>query len=384
MSQRPRCVACGGSDFIEVLGFDDLPVFCNVLHDSAAEATAAATGTIRLEQCSACGLLVNTRFDPGLTEYQPGYENSLHHSAVFQEWATSCARRLVDTYGLAGATVLEIGCGRGGFLSLMREAGVGRAIGYDPSLPPGTEVSEGVEVHPGYYDPSLSVRAELAISRHVLEHVTDPRSLVEVLATAAPDGVLYLEVPDATSMLENSAIYDVIYEHCNYFGAPAMAALVESADLRMVDCRTGFGGQYLSVEAAGGPGEASVVPEGAIDRLLEAGTTFSAAAASEMGLWKQRLAEHAAAGRDVVAWGAGSKGVSFVNLVEGGAGISRLVDLNPLKRRRFVPGTAQMVVSPEDLLEEPPQVVVVMNPIYRDEVAAMLSELGIGAEVLVA
>ncbi|MFV0317409.1 MAG: class I SAM-dependent methyltransferase [Microthrixaceae bacterium] len=364
--------------------FDDMPVFCNVLHDSAEEATAAATGTIQLEQCKTCGLLLNTRFEPSLTEYQPGYENSLHHSAVFQQWATSCAERLVNTYALEGETVLEIGCGRGGFLSLMRAAGVGRAIGYDPSLPPGTKASEGVEVHTGYYEPSLSVGATMAISRHVLEHVTDPRALVELLATAAPDGVLYMEVPDATSMLENSAIYDVIYEHCHYFGAPAMAALVKDSGLRLVDWRTGFGGQYLSVEAAAGPGRAVTVPTDAVDRLIGAGSKFSAAAGSEMGLWRERLAEYAAEGRDVVAWGAGSKGVSFVNIVEGGTGISRLVDLNPLKRGRFVPGTAQMVVSPEDLLEEVPEVVVVMNPIYRDEVDARVSELGIRAEVLVA
>jgi hypothetical protein len=73
-----------------------------------------------------------------------------------------------------------------------------------------------------------------------------------------------------------------------------------------------------------------------------------------------------------------------VNLVPGAGSVSRLVDLNPRKRGRHVPVTAQPVVAPGDLLGDPPDVVIVMNPLYRDEVACTVHELGLDAEVVVA
>ncbi|MCZ7627697.1 MAG: hypothetical protein M5U19_00675 [Microthrixaceae bacterium] len=53
--------------------------------------------------------------------------------------------------------------------------------------------------------------------------------------------MLYLEVPDATTMLAETGIYDVIYEHCSYFGAPALQALVNRCGLEVLDVRSTFG-----------------------------------------------------------------------------------------------------------------------------------------------
>lgn len=368
-------------------------MFCNVLYESEPEARHAPTARIDLAQCTACGLLMNTAFDQRVAEYAPGYENSLHHSEVFQDWARSCARRLVQTHRLGGGTALEIGCGRGGFLSLLAEAGMSRVIGYDPSLPEGGGgVAEDpvVEIHHGFYEPSEDIRVDLAVSRHVLEHVTDPAAIVGLLAGSAPGGVLYLEVPDATTMLAETGIYDVIYEHCSYFGAPALQALVNRCGLEVLDVRSTFGGQYLSVEAAvgerGAVGAPESVPVPAATNQDDRSATdgFSERAELERRKWAEQLARFAADGKDVVVWGAGSKGVSFVNLIEGGGGVSRLVDLNPLKQGCFVPVTAQRVVSPVALREDPPAAIVVMNPMYRDEVSARVEDLGMDAEVLVA
>lgn len=368
-------------------------MFCNVLYETERQAQGAPTARIDLVQCTGCGLLMNTAFDPQVAEYVPGYENSLHHSEVFQDWARSCARRLVQTHRLEGGTALEIGCGRGGFLSLLAEAGMGRVIGYDPSLPE-EEVAAAsdsrLEIHHGFFDASEGLRVDLALSRHVLEHVTDPAAIVGLLAGAAPDGVLYLEVPDATTMLTETGIYDVIYEHCSYFGAPALQALVRRCGLDVVDVRTSFGGQYLSVEAARGARvEAgtgfALTAESVITKSEQVDPDdFAARAANERARWAEQLEHFAADHRDVVVWGAGSKGVSFVNLIEGGGEISRLVDLNPLKQGCFVPVTAQQVVAPEALREDPPAVVIVMNPMYREEVSATVGNLGVDAEVVVA
>ena len=47
-----------------------------------------------------------------------------------------------------------------------------------------------------------------------------------------------------------------------------------------------------------------------------------------------------------------------------------------------MPGTGHPVVGPEALRDDPPDAVIVMNPLYRGEIAGMVAELGISAEIL--
>jgi ABC-type hemin transport system substrate-binding protein len=44
-------------------------------------------------------------------------------------------------------------------------------------------------------------------------------------------------------------------------------------------------------------------------------------------------------------------------------------------------GTGHEIIAPEALVELRPELVVVMNPIYRDEIAAELARLGVDAEI---
>jgi hypothetical protein len=83
-------------------------------------------------------------------------------------------------------------------------------------------------------------------------------------------------------------------------------------------------------------------------------------------------------------WGGGSKGVTFLNLVDATSTVSRVVDLNPAKHGRFVPGTGQPFVAPVDLERAPADAVIVMNPIYADEITAMLADMGQRSEVVIA
>jgi hypothetical protein len=62
--------------------------------------------------------------------------------------------------------------------------------------------------------------------------------------------------------------------------------------------------------------------------------------------------------------------------------IPYVVDINPHKQGRHLPGTGQRIVAPELLKELQPQAVVLMNPMYRQEVEGELRALGVAAEVL--
>jgi len=83
-----------------------------------------------------------------------------------------------------------------------------------------------------------------------------------------------------------------------------------------------------------------------------------------------------------VIWGAGSKGVAFLSMLGVGDEVDYAVDVNPGKDGMFMPGTGHEIVSPNRLEQLRPDLVVVMNTAYADEIAAELRARGIETELL--
>lgn len=381
-----RCPVCGEPAGDTVFSADRVPVLCNVLLPTAEEARRAPTGAVDLVLCPACGLLWNASFDESIVEYSPAYENSLHFSPRFQEFATELAAGLVERHRLAGRTVIEIGSGKGDFLAMLCDAGAGRGIGYDPSYAGETPVRPELHFEPALFPTRDFPDADLVCARHVFEHLPSPARFLADLCASVPPGRavgFYVEVPDGAHLLRRIALWDVIYEHPLHFTAPALTRLMADAGLSVTRLGTPFGGQYLAVEAS-----TAAAPSAAIDpgpdptALAGMAAAFRDHAAALRAGWSERLADLAGRG-PVALWGAGSKGVSFLATVEGAGDIAAVVDVNSRKHGRHVPVTGQEVVGPEALVPLRPRAVVVLNPLYRDEIGAMLSGIGVDAEVVV-
>jgi hypothetical protein len=84
----------------------------------------------------------------------------------------------------------------------------------------------------------------------------------------------------------------------------------------------------------------------------------------------------------VVLWGAGSKGVTFANIMnESKHSLAGVVYVNPFKQGKYVSGCALPVLAPEQLKMLRPQVVLLMNENYMGEVRMRLDELGLAPDV---
>lgn len=386
------CLICRRPGLSLVAETGPLPVLSNVLWPTAAEARAARRGDIRLAFCSGCGAIRNLAFDPDLIGYDEGYDNSLHFSPSFQAFATNLARRLVETHQLQGRTVVEIGAGKGDFLSLLCAAGAGRGVGYDPSYAGESDHASGQltfvrERYPESQGP-MGTDLGLICCRHVLEHLDRPDELVDGLARsmAGSEGaVVYLEVPDASYMLRTLAVWDVIYEHPWYFSGPTLRRLFHDAGFAVLAVGSTFGGQYLFVETR--PSLTALpVPEASeeIGGLAVLADRFAAGYREALAAWAEGLATFAAAGKRVALWGIGSKGVTFLNSVPGAEAVGCTVDLNPRKHGRHVPGTGHRVVGPEDAARYKPDVIVAMNPLYLAEIGRIAEDVGMSSAEVIA
>jgi C-methyltransferase C-terminal domain len=98
--------------------------------------------------------------------------------------------------------------------------------------------------------------------------------------------------------------------------------------------------------------------------------------------WKDILEKLRQSRRRTVLWGGGSKGVAFLTTLGGVNEIDYVVDINPFKHGTYMPGTGQKIVPPAYLKEYRPDVVIVMNPIYRDEIRSDLEKMNVAAEVI--
>jgi SAM-dependent methyltransferase len=380
------CAVCDGARHRIILDLPSVPVFCCVLWPTREDALAAPRGDIKLAFCSGCGMIRNLAFDPELVEYNPSYENSLHFSPTFRRFARELADRLIDRYGLRGKDIVDIGCGKGEFLDVICRAETGnRGVGFDPSYVGPPSRGNVTFVREYYSESHAHTPADLICCRHVLEHVTSPRELVGTLRNTSeshPEATLYFEVPDGGFMLRELDIWNVIYEHPSFFTAPAMRRLFEDAGFTTNELGSSFGGQYLYMEAGlNGAGQGLPHRE-EVEELDRLAGTFGAAFSRKVQTWGDQLGELLADGRRVALWGAGARGVTFLNVVPGGERVELVIDLNVRKHGRFVPGTAQQVRGPDVVRELPPDVVLAMNPLYADEISRSLYEAGAPAQVI--
>lgn len=381
------CPCCGAADPRELTPVRGVPVLCNVLHATADAARAADAGDLELRYCERCAHLWNAAFDPDRVTYDAEYENSLHYSPRFQAFARGLAAELAARHGLDGGTVVEIACGKGDFLGLLREAGAARAVGFDPSFEPGRHgETAGVEVRRELFTAATAedLSCDLLCCRHALEHMADPVGFLRLIHAAlagSPEAPVYFEVPNGLWTLRDLGVWDLIYEHPQYFSARSLAVAMARAGFAEPTVAEAFGGQFLGCGArrAAAPAAAPDVP---LDDPAALGAAFDAAARERRNVWAARLETWRRAGRRAVLWGAGSKGVTFLNVLGAGDEVAGVVDINPHKQGRFVPGTGHRVLAPEAIPDLAPAAVVVMNPLYRDEIAADLSKRGCEAEIL--
>lgn len=385
------CPVCGCEDLAPCLEIPRVPVFCNVLFSSREAALAASTGSVDLRYCPGCGHLHNAAFDPDLIQYSPDYESSLHHSPRFRDHARLLAEGLADRHSLVGKQVAEIASGQGDFLRELVSLGGCRGIGFDPAYRGPAGDHKGVEIIREHYSDHHARRAaDLILCRHALEHIPDPAIFVRMVRRAIGERptAVYFEVPDARFTLRDLGVWDLIYEHCGYFTRESLTRVFRDAGFRVDTVESAFGGQFLELH-----GRATALEDAGprphepdlddLDTLTGLVGRFATAYRAKLDRWQSELSDLAGKGRRAVVWGAGSKGVSLVNTVADQGAIAALVDLNPLKHSRFVPGTGHQVVSPPELRSIRPDLVIVLNPLYRDEIAADLGALGIRAKVLV-
>lgn len=387
-----RCNACGGTDIQSFYRVKDAPAHSCLMLSSRDEALAFPRGEIELGFCRECGFIGNLRFDPALNRYSADYEETQAFSPRFQAFLDELWQDQIARFELGpGMTALEIGCGKGEFLvGLCERSGCG-GIGLDPAYRPErtrSSAADRIIFIRDFYGPKYArLHADYVCCRHTLEHIAPVHDFVRLIREtigATRHVNVFFELPDMERVLRQGAFWDIYYEHCTYFTRGSLARLFRSTGFDVQRLYKAYDDQYLMLEAqpATGPTDARLPQESDLAATASLVERFERQVGGRLQSLADTIARHRAAGRRLAIWGSGSKCVSLVSSLRLGAELVAVVDINPHKHGKFLAGSGLEIVSPDTLRSLRPDVVLVMNSIYTEEIRRDLADRALHPELI--
>jgi len=389
MSEHYQCPSCQHDGMIPFFALRDIPTNSCILMESVEEAVNFPRGDIDLCFCPECEFISNMAFEQKLTEYSGRYEETQGFSETFNKFHRHLAHRLIEKYNLHGKDVIEIGCGKGEFITMLSEYGDNRGVGFDPGYLADRNTSKAAGnirfITDFYSEKYTDYRADFICCKMTLEHIHPTRKFIKTVRRSIGDRketIVFFQVPEATRILKDIAFEDIYYEHCSYFTPYSFSELFRGSGFKVINVETEYDHQYLTIEAVPDNNEEFESVDGQLESVKSLVKEFEPRFTQKKQDWCKKLKQLQKERQTVVLWGSGSKAVSFLNIFDQENSVEYVVDINPHRHGYFMPGTGQKIVSPEFLKSYKPDLVIIMNRIYQEEIKVTLRDSGLLSEVL--
>lgn len=351
----PRCRVCTRALFDEpLLRYRNMPRVAQFLPDRASLGSDRGLD-LTIWQCAGCGL-VQLRDEP--VYYYKDVIRAVGLSDEMRAFRATQFRGFLDRFSLAEKKVVEIGCGRGDYLSMLRDAGAD-AVGLEHSATAvaacraaGLNVSEGFvgraeDVVPGGPFDGFTIF-------NFLEHLPDPNgTLAGIHRNLSDRGVGLVEVPNFDMMLRERQFAEFMSDHLSYFTADTLTTALSINGFEVVGCTEEWHGYVLS---------AVVRKRAQLD--LSAFHAQQTRLRGQVHAHIQRFSP-----KGVAIWGAGHQALALIALLDLQDSIRYVVDSAPFKQGKYTPATHLPIVPPSALETDPVEAVIVMAAGYSDEVA---------------
>jgi hypothetical protein len=269
----------------------------------------------------------------------------------------------VQKYSLKGRKVIEIGCGRGDFLSIMGQCGAD-ACGLEHSETSvahctrnGLKVAQGFVGSGDFWMDGAPFDAFFILN--FLEHLPEPNSTLQGIRNImADDSVGLVEVPNFDMILRNNLFSEFISDHLFYFTKATLSTTLSLNGFEIAECTEQWHDYVIS----------AVVKKRApldISHFRECQAHLK----RELERYIRRFGS-----KQVAIWGAGHQALAVIALLNLAGGIRYVVDSAVFKQGKYTPATHLPIVSPEALRSDPVRAVIVMAASYSDEVVRTIRE----------
>ena len=350
---------------------------------------------LRVLVCESCWLVQTEDFAGFDDMFSAEYAYFSSFSSTMLAHVKQYSQAMTMRFGLdAKSCVVEVASNDGYLLKNFKAAGI-PCYGVEPTASTAKAAREiGIESIEEFFGKQLASRlvtegrqADLTVANNVLAHVPDINDFVSGFALLLKDqGVATFEFPHLLNLVDKAQFDTIYHEHFSYLSLTAVSTIFKANGLSVFDAeeiathggslrvfaqKTSTGKHALSPRVA-----AMLAREEALGMKTAAyyGKTQADAVKIKRDLLKFLLKAQEE-GKTVAAYGAAAKGNTLLNY----AGVRDdlvqfVIDLNPAKQNKFMPGSRIPIVGADALETYKPDYMLILPWNLEAEIKAQLAD----------
>jgi len=348
---------------------------------------------LRVYVCEKCWLVQAEDYSRAAELFNDEYAYFSSFSTAWLEHSKAYANSVVDRFGLDQKSfVVEVASNDGYLLQFFKDLSI-PCLGIEPtSSTASASRLKGIETIEKFFGIELASelaasgkRANLMAANNVLAHVPEINDFVtgfQILL--ADDGIATFEFPHLMKLISERQFDTIYHEHFSYLSFTTVCDIFEKCGLTVFDVQdlSTHGGSLRVFAQRSETGKQKVTES--VDDLKKLESSlgmksyafyegFQIVADRVKDDFVEFLINAKREGKVVFAYGAAAKGNTLLNYagVRGDL-IAAVVDRNPAKQGKFLPGSRIPIVSEDELHVSQPDYVVILPWNLRVEVMQQL------------
>lgn len=349
---------------------------------------------LRVLVCESCWLAQTEDFAQAHELFDAEYA---YFSGFSSSWLAHSERYVVDMvtrFGLnSDSHVVEVAANDGYLLQYVKAHNI-PCTGVEPTASTAVAArAKGISVVEDFFGVRLAEvlvaqgkQADLTAANNVLAHVPDINDFVSgFTGLLKPHGVATFEFPHLLKLVEENQFDTIYHEHFSYLSLTAVDRIFSANGLTVFDVEEfpTHGGSLRVFAQRSGTGQHPRMVK--VDELLARESQLGMTAAGYYAGFQARadkvkddflafLLESKRQGKNVVGYGAAAKGNTLMNY----AGVRPdlipfVVDRNPAKQGKFMPGSRIPIVNESKLKDAKPHYVIILPWNLASEVTQQLT-----------
>ncbi len=364
-----QCKLCESFSVIKLIELKNMPSQAQYFPTSPIDASLMQTN-LDIWQCIDCSLV--QILDQPVSYYKEVIRSN-KVSGTLREFRLSQLDIFIKKYGLEDKLLLEVGCGDGDILELIKELKFdSHGIEYREEFVNRLK-NEGFTVHKGYVGDSQflipNLQYEAFISLNVLEHSPKPKTFLKGLrALLKPEAVGLVEVPNLDMVLSKNMLSEFMLEHLCYFTKETLRILLETSGFEILNIEEVWHDYMISAEVKLRP-----------LLNLDEDKRFWENLVIELHNLLNDYQRH-----EVCVWGAGHQSLATISLLNLNSKIEFIIDSSINKQERAAPGSGIPITSPEVLRNNVKiACIIVLGGSYTKEIVEIIRlQYGLAAKII--